>query len=96
MRHVLDGIAAGNFSADDRNRYKGLVDALTYHDYFMVCADFDAYCAAQARVDALWHDRKRWRAAGIRNTANVGWFSSDRTISEYAVDIWKAPFEKPS
>ena len=64
-----------------RSRYRGLVDTLTHHDYFMVCADFDAYWAAQLRVDQAWRDRKRWMRSSIINTANIGWFSSDRTIA---------------
>ena len=54
----------------------------------MVAADFPAYAAAQRRVDAYWNDQPAWRASAIRNIANVGWFSSDRTIGEYARDIW--------
>jgi starch phosphorylase len=58
----------------------------------MVCADFDAYWATQIKIDAAWRDRRRWMRSSILNTANVGWFSSDRTISEYAKEIWNAPF----
>jgi starch phosphorylase len=54
----------------------------------MLSADFDSYTAAQRAVDAKWEDQKAWRASAIRNIANVGWFSSDRTIGEYARDIW--------
>ena len=54
----------------------------------MVAADFDSYAAAQRGVDARWQDRAGWNAAAVRNVAQVGWFSSDRTISEYARDIW--------
>jgi starch phosphorylase len=57
----------------------------------MVAADFDAYSAAQRRVDDIWSDRARWNRMAIRNTANVGWFSSDRTIREYAGEIWNVP-----
>ena len=92
LREALDEIASGVFSNDDTTRYRGLVDALTHHDYFMVCSDFDAYWATQMRVDQLWRDRKRWMRSSILNTANVGWFSSDRTIAEYATEIWNAPF----
>jgi starch phosphorylase len=92
LRETLDGIGAGVFSADDRGRYKGLVETLTHHDYFLVCADFDAYWAAQTKVDAAWRDRKAWLRSSIINTANTGWFSSDRTIAEYATEIWNAPF----
>jgi glycogen phosphorylase len=92
LREALDEIASGVFSNDDANRYRGLVDLLTHHDYFMVCADFDAYWATQLRVDEAWRNRKAWMRSSIINTANVGWFSSDRTIAEYATDIWNAPF----
>jgi starch phosphorylase len=92
LRETLDGIGSGVFSADDRGRYKGLVETLTHHDYFMVCADFDAYWATQVKVDAAWRDRKAWLRSSIINTAYTGWFSSDRTIAEYATEIWNAPF----
>ena len=48
----------------------------------------EAYAAAQREVDGRWRDRAAWRKSAIMNIANVGWFSSDRTISEYARDIW--------
>src|SRR5271165_7291768 len=92
LREALDEIASGVFSTDDAARYRGLVDTLTHHDYFMLCADFDAYWATQMKIDEAWRDRKRWMRSSILNTANVGWFSSDRTIAEYAKEIWNAPF----
>ena len=92
LREALDEIGSGVFSTDDAARYRGLVDMLTHHDYFMICADFDAYWAAQMKIDEAWRDRKRWMRSSILNTANVGWFSSDRTIAEYAKEIWNAPF----
>jgi len=93
LREALDEIASGVFSTDDAGRYRGLVDTLTHYDYFMLCADFDAYWEMQVKVDEVWRDRKRWMRSSILNTANVGWFSSDRTIAEYARDIWNAPFK---
>jgi starch phosphorylase len=92
LREALDEIASGVFSNDDTGRYRGLVDTLTHHDYFMICADFDAYWAAQMKIDEAWRDRNRWMRSSVLNTANVGWFSSDRTIGEYAEEIWSAPF----
>ncbi len=92
LREALDEIGSGVFSTDDTARYRGLVDTLTHHDYFMICADFDAYWATQMKIDEAWRDRKRWMRSSILNTANVGWFSSDRTIAEYAKEIWDAPF----
>ena len=88
LSQALAAIASGVFSPDDPGRYAGLIGGLYDHDWFMVAADFDSYAAAQRRVDARWGDPKGWGAAAIRNVANVGWFSSDRTIREYAKDIW--------
>ncbi|MGD0723583.1 MAG: glycogen/starch/alpha-glucan phosphorylase [Roseiarcus sp.] len=92
LREVLDELGSGVFSPDDPGRYRGIVDVLTHHDYFMVCADFDEYWAAQMRVDELWRDKQRWWRSSVINTANMGWFSSDRTIADYAGEIWNAPF----
>src|ERR1700677_2091395 len=92
LREALDEIASGVFSTDDAGRYRGLVDTLTHHDYFMICADFDAYWKTQVKIDEAWRDRNRWMRSSVINTANVGWFSSDRTIAEYAKEIWSAPF----
>jgi glycogen phosphorylase len=92
LHEALDEIASGVFSTDDSERYRGLVDTLTHHDYFMICADFDAYWKAQVKIDEAWRDRNRWMRSSVLNTANVGWFSSDRTIGEYAKEIWSAPF----
>ena len=88
LREALDSIATGVFSPDDPHRYRDLIGGLYDHDWFMVARDFDAYVAAQAKVDAIWRDKKKWTAMAIRNTASVGFFSSDRTIRQYAVDIW--------
>jgi starch phosphorylase len=52
----------------------------------MVAADFDSYARAQRDVDALWNDKTRWNTKAIHNTARMGWFSSDRTIRQYATD----------
>lgn len=88
LRQALDAIAGGVFSPGDPDRYKGLVAGLYDSDWFMVAADFDAYADAQRQVDARWADRAGWEASAVRNVARVGWFSSDRTIREYARDIW--------
>jgi glycogen phosphorylase len=89
LSQALTAIASGVFSPDDKMRYAGLVGELHNSDHFMVCADFDAYAAAQREVDAVWRTPQVWRRKAILNTAGVGWFSSDRTIREYAADIWK-------
>ncbi|HMO67443.1 MAG TPA: glycogen/starch/alpha-glucan phosphorylase [Novosphingobium sp.] len=89
LHQAVEAIASGVFSPDDPDRYKGLMDGLYTSDWFMLAADFDSYAAAQREVDRRWLDQAGWRKACLHNIANVGWFSSDRTIGEYAKDIWK-------
>jgi starch phosphorylase len=88
LSQALAGISSGVFSPDDPNRFAGLIGGLYDHDWFMVAADFDAYSATQRTVDRQWGNPKAWQSAAVRNVANMGWFSSDRTIREYASDIW--------
>ncbi|MFV2948846.1 glycogen/starch/alpha-glucan phosphorylase [Pseudomonas japonica] len=90
LNDVLQAIRGGVFSPDDPARYVGLVDSLVAYDRFLLCADFDAYWEAQRRVDELWHEPNRWWRSAVLNTARMGWFSSDRTIGEYAREIWTA------
>ena len=91
LKEALDSIASGVFSPDDPNRYRDLIGGLYDHDWFMVARDFDSYVAAQARVDKLWLDKPTWYRMAILNTARVGFFSSDRTIRQYAEEIWGVP-----
>ena len=90
LSDVLQAIRSGVFSPDDPSRYAGLIDGLVAYDRFLVCADFDAYWDAQRRVEELWHTPQEWWRMAVLNTARMGWFSSDRTIREYATEIWKA------
>jgi glycogen phosphorylase len=89
LSQAVHSIASGVFSPDDPERFAGLMEGLLDGDWFMLAADFDSYAAAQRNVDNRWRNRAAWRTSAIRNIANVGWFSSDRTIAEYARDIWK-------
>jgi starch phosphorylase len=91
LAEVLDALQSGMFCPDEPARYHGLVDVLRHHDYFMVCADFDAYYAAQRDIEALWRRPAAWWRASILNTAGAGWFSSDRAIREYAAKVWDVP-----
>jgi starch phosphorylase len=91
LRHALDAIAAGAFSADDPGRFQPLVDAVRGEDRFLVAGDFEAYWQAQRALDALWQNPSAWWRKSVLNTARMGWFSSDRTIREYAADIWHVP-----
>ncbi|MEY2926739.1 MAG: hypothetical protein RL367_1216, partial [Pseudomonadota bacterium] len=88
LHQAVEAISSGVFSPDDPHRYTGLMDELYNSDWFMLAADFDSYAAAQRAVDRRWLDRDGWRKSTLHNIANVGWFSSDRTIKEYARDIW--------
>ena len=90
LAQALSAIGSGVFSPDDRNRYSELIEGIYSHDWFMVAADFDAYAQAQREVDELWNDKASWSEKTIRNTARMGWFSSDRTIRQYAKEIWRA------
>ena len=91
LKDTLDAIYDGQFSPDDRSRYHSLVDAVLGYDTFMVAADFESYWRRQRDVDTLWAQPKEWAKARVKNISAMGWFSSDRTIREYADDIWKAP-----
>ncbi|MGX1124766.1 glycogen/starch/alpha-glucan phosphorylase [Pseudomonas sp. HLS-6 TE3448] len=90
LNDVLHAIRGGVFSPDDPSRYVGLIDSLLAYDRFLVCADFDAYWEAQRRVEALWREPELWWRSAVLNSARMGWFSSDRTIREYATEIWHA------
>ena len=92
LKEVLDAVAGGVFSPEERSRYHGLVSGLYEHDWFMVAADFASYVGAQGRVAELWRERPEdWRRKAIMNTAGAGWFTSDRTIRQYAEEIWSVP-----
>ena len=91
LKDVLDMMGSGVFSPGEPDRYKGLIDTLYASDWFMVAADFAAYAKAQRQVDALWSEPSRWHEKAIRNTASMAWFSADRTIREYAREIWTVP-----
>ena len=90
LQDVLQAVAEGRFSSDEPGRYHGLVDATWNHDPFLVASDFDAYLAAQAKVDAAYKDTAHWDRMVLRNIAGSGYFSSDRTIRGYMRDIWHA------
>ncbi|TJV07264.1 MAG: glycogen/starch/alpha-glucan family phosphorylase [Mesorhizobium sp.] len=91
LAQAVAAVSSGVFSPDDPDRYRDLINGLYDSDWFMVAADFDAYAAAQREVDAVWRNSPDWYAKAIRNVARVGWFSSDRTIRQYAKEIWNVP-----
>ncbi len=89
LRAILDMIRDGYFSPDEQDRHRPVVDALTHGgDPFMVLADYPAYVACQEQVAALYQDQAAWWRKAALNVARMGYFSSDRTIAQYAQEIW--------
>lgn len=97
LREVLDMIASGFFSPDEPNRFKPIVDTLLAHgDHYLLLADYEAYIACQQEIETAYLDQDAWIKKTIMNVANMGKFSSDRTIMQYAEKIWAASPYTPS
>jgi starch phosphorylase len=88
---AVASLASGGFSPDEPGRYVPIAQSLTDYDHFMVAADFDSYWDAQRAIDGWWQRPDDWWRACILNTARMAWFSSDRAIREYAINIWRVP-----
>ncbi|MGJ7525951.1 glycogen/starch/alpha-glucan phosphorylase [Variovorax sp. GB1P17] len=89
LKRVLDTIRDGAFSAGEPARYQGIYDALVnWGDHYLLLADYASYVAKQAEVDALYRDSDAWTRMAVLNVAGMGAFSSDRTIAQYAHEIW--------
>ena len=88
VRRVLTQLIDGTYAKDDPDRFRDLYDSLTKGDVYFILKDFDSYAEAQQRVDAAYRDEKKWAKMAMLNTAMAGKFSSDRTIEEYAKEIW--------
>jgi starch phosphorylase len=88
LKTAIDRIADGAFSPDEPQRYQDVTRTLLESDYYQLLADFPDYLAAQKRVDALYRKPTEWTRQAILNIAAMGPFSSDRTIGEYASEIW--------
>ncbi|TXM74682.1 glycogen/starch/alpha-glucan phosphorylase [Methylobacterium sp. WL69] len=86
---ALDLIGTGGFSPDDPARFRPIVDSLVHDDRYLLTVDFDDYWRAQRAVDAAWNDPATWWRSAILNTARMAWFSSDRSMREYAEEIWR-------
>ena len=87
---IIDWLGSDYFTGDESaDILTPLRDNLIYHDPYLCLADFDAYMSAQEKVSTAFKDKAHWAKMAVLNTARVGKFSSDRTISEYAKDIWK-------
>lgn len=88
LARVLDLLASGFFCPEEPGRYAPLVARLRLADRYLVCADFEDYRRAQAEADARYLTPKVWARSALLNVAHSGRFSSDRTIAEYAQEIW--------
>ncbi len=85
----MDDLRDGTFAGPDAGPLRAIWSSLMEHgDRYMVLADYRSYVDAQQRAGELFQDRRAWAAAAIRNIAAMGYFSSDRSISEYAQLIW--------
>ncbi|MDE6024379.1 MAG: glycogen/starch/alpha-glucan phosphorylase [Lachnospiraceae bacterium] len=89
LRRVLDQLVDGTYSPDDKERFRPLFDSLTKKDVYFTLKDFDSYKAAQKRVNEAYKDKTNWAKMAMLNTACSGKFTSDRTIEQYAQEIWK-------
>jgi starch phosphorylase len=90
IRAALDLIFADHFSRNEPGVFAPLRDTLLTHDYYMHLADLASYLEADHRMCTLYADPRAWARKAILNVASSGKFSSDRTIAEYAADIWHA------
>uniref|UniRef100_A0A8C1KXE3 Alpha-1,4 glucan phosphorylase n=1 Tax=Cyprinus carpio TaxID=7962 RepID=A0A8C1KXE3_CYPCA len=88
LKQAIDQIAGGFFSPKQPDLFKDIVNMLMHHDRFKVFADYEDYIKCQEKVSALYMKPKEWTKKVIHNIAGSGKFSSDRTISQYAREIW--------
>jgi starch phosphorylase len=88
LKRVVDMIANGYFSPEEPERYRIITDNLLNSDHFKVMADFQSYLDISDRADSVYQNPDAWNRMAILNTARMGYFSSDRTIEEYAKKIW--------
>ncbi|ROH88334.1 glycogen/starch/alpha-glucan phosphorylase [Pseudomethylobacillus aquaticus] len=90
LKQVLDMIGNGFFSVDEPDRYRAILDTLLQKgDHYLLLADYASYVATQDAVGALYKDQDEWTRRAVLNVARMAKFSSDRTIAEYASNIWK-------
>jgi len=93
LKEIFKLIHSGFFSPHDHKLFAPIIQALTHHDPYLVCADFESYCQTQDAVSKMYLNKDEWAKRSIINVAQSGYFSSDRTIREYAKEIWKISVE---
>jgi starch phosphorylase len=88
LKRVLDMVAGGAFAPHEPGLFRPIVESLLHHDEYMLLADFDAYVEAQEFASLAYRDTATWTRKSIWNVAHTGKFSTDRTIADYAREIW--------
>ncbi len=86
LNEAISQILNGKFSPEDPYRYQDLI--LNSGDYYQACADYRSYVEAQEKVAQAYRNKKAWTRSAIINIANMGYFSSDRSVMDYAKNIW--------
>ncbi len=89
IHRVVDSLVDGTYTEEDNNIFRELYDMLLTRDEYFILKDFSSYAEAQKKIDTLYRDRKAFMRATLINIASSGKFSSDRTIEEYATELWK-------
>jgi starch phosphorylase len=90
VKQVVDAVSSGVFSPGEPGLFRPVVESLLNGgDPYLVLADFAAYCACQEEVEKAYRDPERWTRMAILNVARAGKFSSDRTVRQYADEIWR-------
>ena len=91
LKEIFQLIRRNVFSPHESNIFDPILQSVTTYDPFLICADFDAYCKQQDIVSEAYKDKTTWTQKSIINVAKSGRFSSDRTIQEYAKELWSIP-----
>ncbi|MCB9747305.1 MAG: glycogen/starch/alpha-glucan phosphorylase [Candidatus Omnitrophica bacterium] len=89
LKEIIRLMETDFFSRVEPGIFKPLIESILNWDTYFICADFESYCQMQNQVANLYRNREEWTKKAILNVANSGFFSSDRTIREYADEIWK-------
>jgi starch phosphorylase len=91
LREIFKLMGENFFEPHIPGLFSPIIESLTQADPFLVCADFESYCRIQDKISTTYLNRDEWIKKSIINVSKSGYFSSDRTIREYAKDIWKIP-----
>lgn len=89
LKQALDQLANGVFSPSERHLFRPFIESLLHDDPYLVLADYASYIACQDQLEQVYRDPERWTRLSILNTARAGFFSSDRSIRDYAATIWQ-------